>query len=305
MKYLGVIITLATLATGCNKFEMASPNFEVKSYATPHKGGEATTTFKLGDTVVFKFTGNPDGIGFYSGEAGKRFEYRGRVESTIKPSIPSFTFTSVRANSTQASSLALMISTDFNGQYDSDNLLKATWTDITNRAVLSTGSSVASGKVNLADYAAQGKPVYLAFKYTGNKAATAQPKWTITSTVLANVALPDSSSYNVFDMSNFSWFGIDVKNSNAVWSTTSSNIVMDGGPANSDDNIDWAVSRQINLNAVKPDISVSLKNMTTIAEDYTYKYPKAGVFTATLVGVNERVNKLEEVVKQMTITVTP
>ncbi|MBS1565489.1 MAG: DUF5017 domain-containing protein, partial [Bacteroidetes bacterium] len=34
------------------------------------------TTLSLGDTARFSFTGTPDVISFYSGEVGKRYDYR-------------------------------------------------------------------------------------------------------------------------------------------------------------------------------------------------------------------------------------
>src|SRR3954468_23607897 len=103
----------------------------------------------------------------------------------IASGIPKLAFTTVRAQGTQINSLQLMVSTDFSGvTADSaatvSRINGANWTDITARAALSTGASLASGSIDLSDIATAGKPVFIAFKYNG-ALGTTQNKWTVSA----------------------------------------------------------------------------------------------------------------------------
>ena len=94
------------------------------------------TTYQVGDTVHFNFTGNPDIISFYSGTDGNDYAYKDR---TMADGTSQLQFTSYAQYGTQDSSLQLMVSNNFSGTYDSTNVVQATGSDITNRATLATG----------------------------------------------------------------------------------------------------------------------------------------------------------------------
>ena len=94
------------------------------------------TTFKVGDTVRFAFSGKADNIAFYSGEPGFSYKYKDR---TSADGIPQLEFSSYLQNKGETNTLRLLISTDFNGAYDSVGIRRATWTDYGSGSVIHRG----------------------------------------------------------------------------------------------------------------------------------------------------------------------
>src|SRR6478672_6615866 len=151
LKYLS-IISLGLAIISCNKIETETPKFE----ASINK-----TTFSVGDTVKFKFSGTPANIVFYSGEPGNDYESRNTFKAT--GGIPQMTFTTAITAATSSTSTAtncnVLVSNNFNGKYNQTDILAATWTPIPN--VLIPG---ASQTVILTPFVTEGKPLYIAFR---------------------------------------------------------------------------------------------------------------------------------------------
>ena len=296
--------------TACQQTEVDAPSFN----ATAMK-----TTYKIGDTVRYKFEGNPDFITFYSGEPGKRYDFVNRISATGTPKLQ---FTSALANGTQPNSLQILISSDFAGPGANEaesaaNINKATWTDVTGKAILSSGPAVTSGAIDLSDIAALGKPVYVAFKYVA-AVGSVQNKWTITDLNISN-ALPDGATYTIANLSSapINNYGVSYGISpgwatyrtvpGVNWTLSASSMVITGAtsavsatsPAET-----WAISGQLDLRRVSQDLGTYLKGMSTTLFDYTYKYTTPGTYVSTFVGTNSLVGKKKEEVKKIQITVT-
>lgn len=129
-----------------------------------------SATYKAGQEVVFKFTGDASLISLYTGEESSEYAYKnGKVIDVAGGAELSFTTATVLpVTGRQSNQLAVMASTDFNGQYDMENIRKATWTDITSRFVINstTAAFVASGVKDISDLITDpAKPLYIAFKY--------------------------------------------------------------------------------------------------------------------------------------------
>jgi hypothetical protein len=321
MKRLNILTALFILAVyGCNKdITLNELQFEVSA---------DKNVYNVGDSVGFNIQGNPDMITFYSGEIGKRFEYRNRSEAD---GIPQLQFSSLRANGTQPNSLRLMVSNDFTGAVPGDtvttvaNIAKATWTDITGRATLSTGSTVSSGIIDLSDFAVQGKPVYIGFKYVG-VAGSVQNKWTITALTVKNV-LPDATVYTIVNLSAGSpitnygvtttnstgWAGYPVANTYkwSLSSNTSLSITGATTAASAANAESWAVSGSINLKRVSPDLGTPIKNTTentvlatAITNNrYTYQYASAGEYNAVFWAGNVNINKTDSTSRTIKLTI--
>src|SRR4051812_8661178 len=105
LKYLfcAALVAICMLSSCRKTLSVGDTSFEVLTSRT-----ELTTN----DTTTFSFTGNPDIISFYSGEPGKRYEYRNRISAEGTPILK---FRSLRANGSQANSLQVMVSADFAG----------------------------------------------------------------------------------------------------------------------------------------------------------------------------------------------
>lgn len=297
IKYILLVIGTGCLFGACRK---ALSTGDASFTVTVNK-----TSLSPGDTARFSFTGNPDIISFYSGEAGKRYEYRNR---TSAEGTPLLRFRSIRANGSQANSLTLLVSNNFSGVLVSDTaetinrINSAAWTDITAKATLSTGgaTAVASGDIDLSDLSTQGKPVFIALKYQGFT-GSAQNKWTIDSFTVKNM-LPDGTSYvnanmNAYNISytnygvaTFSpgFFAGKVSN-NYNWSVSATSLIITGAtsaaaataPAEA-----WVMIGPIDLKKVTPDMGLPVKNSSQKTDElkYNFIYPVAGSYKAVFTG---------------------
>jgi hypothetical protein len=91
-------------------------------------------TYAAGEEITFHFSGDPQNIAFWSGEPGHIYANKDRTSE--QGAIQTVQFTSLAGEGAQNDNLSFLISTDFNGTYDAANLAAATWTDITDRAIL-------------------------------------------------------------------------------------------------------------------------------------------------------------------------
>jgi len=344
MKYLNIIILAGLLMlTACEKSIEETPViFDVSSTKTSK---EPSSTFKTTDTIVYQLSGNADVVTFYSGIMGRRYEFKDR---TTADGTAQLQFSSLRASGTQTNSMQLLISSDFKGAVakykvingtvtrdtaaTSANIASANWTDISSRAAWSTGSTTAtpSGIVDLTDYAKQGKPVYIAFKY---KAVTGsiQNKWTITNFAVNNL-LPDNSVYTLanfaasnqsitnygFNSPGLGWMSHYDENLNAnkyrwVYTTgvgTAGSLVITGATtaaAATASAESWAIVGPVDLRKVTPDAGVAIKEITAKVLNYVSLpvYTAAGTYKPTFVASNNTVNGTSVVVKQLPITINP
>ncbi|MEO6521539.1 MAG: DUF5017 domain-containing protein [Mucilaginibacter sp.] len=328
-----ITITVLVLACmACNKKTDVKPvDFDVTSTTL---SGATSSKFALKDTVKFAFTGNPDIITFFSGEVGKRYEFATRANATGTPNLQ---FSSLRATGAQANSLQVLVSTDFKGVVANPvygiltrdtiatnaNIATATWTDITSRATLSTGATtaVASGVIDLSDLS-QGKPVYIAFKYTAT-AGTIQNKWTISGLSVNNV-LADGTTYTIANLNapttSFTNYGnvtfgpgwavsYDLaKNANKyawVYTDKTSLVITGSTTAASASAEAWAIMGPVDLTRVTPDAGVSLKVISSRLTSYQYNYAGAGTYNTVFVASNNTSDGASAIVKTIPVTITP
>ena len=297
---------------GCNESIVEMPDMVVST---------KEATYKVGKAVTFQLEGNPDFIYFYSGEVGKRYEFAKRISAS---GIPQLQFTSLRVNGTQAGSLRLMVSQDFQGITVGDaaatvtKITSATWTDITDKAILSSGSNTSSGVIDLSEFAKLGKPVFIAFKYLA-QAGSLQNKWTISGLTVKN-ALTDGTAYTLANhtgtvITNYGvtltsspgWVSFSVINSYA-WALSTSNMVITGATtvANATNHAEaWALMGPVELTAVTPDVATHLKGLGTRLNSYSYTYNTAGTYAATFVGANNSISGGKEVIKTSYLTIVP
>ncbi|HVI44811.1 MAG TPA: DUF5017 domain-containing protein [Chitinophaga sp.] len=286
--YAGLLLGLA-----CKRNDVATPSFEVTT---------AKAVYKAGDSVIFSITGNPDFLIFFSGEQGKKYE---NVQRTTAQGKPVMSFETSAQNGSQVKSLSLMVSNNFGGVYNADAVSRAQWTELTGRAVMSVGAAdVKSGDIDLSDFAAAPN-TWIAFRFTGRQSSTEpQRQWIIKNFVLNNV-LTDGSMVPLFaNISASGWIAVDLKNPDVKWATpTATQLQINGGPAKTPDNDDWIISSAVNLRAVKPDVGVSIKDMTVRQNSYAYRYVTPGTYTVTFVGATNNVNGKKEVVKQLQLKI--
>ncbi|HEY8690117.1 MAG TPA: DUF5017 domain-containing protein [Chitinophagaceae bacterium] len=292
-KQYQLIILIGILATSCSKdIKLHSLSFD----ATVNKAN-----LNAGDSATFSFSGNPDFITFFSGEPGSRYEFKDRITDTsTNVQLKFSTATTTATNGT----LSLLVSNNFSGAVNATNIAAATFTDITNRATLATGTAtVASGTVSLADFAQQKKPVYIAFRYVA-AAGAAQKKWTITGFTLNHV-LTDKT-YTIANMTATTpspgFVTIDVKNPAVNWTAA---LVITGASTAALDTEDWAIAGPIDLSRVLPDAGTQIKTLSEGMNQFpfVYKYVAAGSYNAVFVATNANRDAQQSTKKTIGITV--
>lgn len=291
MRYLIFIITtILTLFCSCTKDEAEQPVFDVSA---------SSLTAKIGEEITFKFSGNPDNITFFSGEDGKNYEYR---ERTTLPGKLQIQFTSLVQFGTR-NNLSLFATTDIGGKVDLTSVEAAKWTDISSRAVFSTGADkTPSGVIDLADFSDSGKPVTVAFKYADVKSTTAQQNRWVIRTFNAGI-VRDGVVTPLAVMADAGWVGLSFKNPEAIWTITTAQLLMHGGAIGSDDNEDWVISKQLDPNFIKSDVGYVLKNISTRPADFAYKFTKQGVYKVTFLASNRVGQSAKSIIKEFTVTI--
>lgn len=293
-----LVIALILLISGCNKKEVTPIDFNVTT---------AATTYKAGDSVVFNFTGNPDFITFYSGESGHQYLYATR---DFAAGTPILQFNSYRQYGIHDSTLHIMVSRNFANSYTTGGVDSATWTDITGRAILSTGTNqTPSGAIDLSGFTGEDNaPLYIGFKYhdTTNGSSSLRT-WTITDLTL-NTVLVDSSVLSVATLATAGWKDVTYLTPAAAWIITTTGtsplLKINGGAAGGPENYNWVISGPLYTNKVSPDAGVALKNISAKLSQYVYQFAEPGVYDVTFSAVNENVYGREQKVKTIRITVT-
>jgi hypothetical protein len=287
-------LLLITLSS-CVKEEVTTPDFEV---STP------TLTYKVGDTVNFNFTGNPDNIVFYSGEPGRNYAFRNRTTADNDLQIQ---FKSLVQFGLIYQNLKLLVSNNYNGLADTNSVKAATWTDISNRAVFSAGAdSVNSGIISLKQYAdaSSNNPIYVAFRYTDYKKTQGQNRWVIRTFSADNIS-PEGMVTNLAVMSTGGWQAVNFKNTAAVWSVSAAQLLMAGGSATADDNDDWVISKGFDIRSIQKDAGIALKNISTTLSSYKYVYKTPGTYKLTFEASAVRYNGDERTTRELTLNIVP
>lgn len=304
--------------------EVATPNFNVSTQSA---------TYKAGQLVTFNITGDADIVSFYSGEPLKEYAFKnGRIVDATGAGAR-VSFTSVVTGGTQGTlsttvppQLSVMASTDFSGNYSMTGIQSATWTDITSRFVYSTSATVfaPSTSVDISDLIVAGKPIYIAFKYLTLPQATngTARNWQIESFVVTSkkdIGTPDMPTNPT--ITNLAGAGFRIVDQNPVSAParsviTATRVSLLGNlydavndPGNDPQSENWAISRAINTSTIDlgMDKAVGIRDQVQAAAltTHTYTYAKPGIYKATFVASNLTREDRKDIVKEITITITP
>lgn len=142
-------------------------NDELISYMiTPDVEIDTLPDFPNGGDFEMRSAFKPDSLAldtFYT-----EFEQYETEEVVIIEDPFQLSFSTRVAYGNQADQFSVLVSTDFDGVYELNNVEGADWTDITDEFLLSTGQTdfVNSGAIDLSPYVEPDQPIYIAFKYT-------------------------------------------------------------------------------------------------------------------------------------------
>lgn len=306
-KTIFVLSVLGLFLAACSEKEIQTPNdFEVS--VTKAK-------YKLSDSVQFNISGAPDNITFYSGEPGNEYDKRDFFSSDEGKLTLQFN-SQTRAGATLPRNIAVLISTDFNGEYTEQGVKAAKWTDITSRAVLpantASNADVVSGEINLDDLKVKGRPMYLAFRYVSeNAAGTAQRYWNMGRMFLIN-KVPENSDFEItptiekglFQVVEFQ--GADNKWTINTGTATSHRLIHTANAINTQPDDDWVISRgfQVFQSFGHKKNAVNVKSISgSTPETFSWRYSAPGTYKATFIALNTNRDIQKEVVKEVWVTI--
>jgi hypothetical protein len=287
-----ILFFVATaLICSCQKRDVVvTPDFNV----TPEK-----LTYKVGETVNFNITGNPDNIVFWSGVPGKKYEFKDR---TVEAGAKLFIYFNSYQQFVVHNDMTVLVSNNYNGINDVNNVNAATWVDITNRVVLSNGADqTPSGRTDLTEFTAGNKSVTLAFRYTTTQ-LRAQTRWVI-RTFNAEKEDKDGGVTNIATLATAGWTQLSFANPAVIWTITTAQLLCGGSTTALDD--DWVFTKSFNVTAATPDQGVAIKNTATSLSTYSTVYTTPGIYKLTFVATNASYVNQESQLKEMTLTVTP
>lgn len=317
-KHLLFFIILIVVFFSCSKvMSVDKPDFEVSVQST---------TVKKGDSVIFKLTGNPDIITFYSGEMGNDYAYinEDRILPTKKINL-SFQ-SQVRtqggtAGYCQAEQFHILISDDLTfasqTQADSVNAVKnATWKNITDSFTLSplecnsTTPYVASREADISKLIPSGKRFNVAFRYT-NESNAVKGNATIWRFSTFNMtAVTELSSVVVANQANAGWKPVFIGEgwTSAAFTNSGSVVTLRGLVTNTAHQEMWCIANGVTITDknLGNEFGVGIKSMQeTSLKSYGHKFTKAGKYIVTFVALNANADNREETVRQIEITVEP
>lgn len=295
------ILSLFVLLLACRRDEISEPAFTVTT---------ARAEYKAGDTVVFRFSGEPDIITFYSGEAGKEYRYRNRTD--IEGGVTEMEFSSRVLYGSQVNNMRVVASTNFSGIYDSANIKKGTWADISSRFKLATAANGAlstvtpSGKADISDLVVKGKPLYIAYQYVGEKPPGTSPTqrtWRVQSFSMTNT-LPGMPAASLVTLTNASWISVDLINTANKW-TVAADMLQFAPNGTLEASEDWIITKPVFVTKVAPDKGTPIKEFSQRKNEFNYVFPTAGTYTVTLVASNTSAKEQLTVVKELTLKILP
>lgn len=257
--------------------------------------------YQVGEPVTFKLGGNPDNIVFYSGEVGHNYAYKERYHADGDLLVK---FNSWVRYGDIYHNLKFLVSSDFSGIYDKENVEAATWIDLSDKFRFSVGDDqTPSGEVNLKEYigAAEDAKLFVAFRYEDEQKAR-QNNWIIRSITLDCVSTEGVRS-NLATMSTMGWKVVDFENPAVTWNVSStSQILIDGG-TNQPRNVDWVISQAFDARKTTPDTGVALKNISTTMDEYKYVYTKPGIYEVVFETTSDWYNGSDHALTRVTVEV--
>lgn len=316
MKKLFLISIIALGLTGCNKKEALKLNFDVSA---------AKASYKVGDTVTFKISGNPDQLTFYSGEDGKAYAQRQGVTIQGDGNVMNLTFNVMKRYGSESeinghpNCLQLYMTQNFDGKYTTDGFKEGNWVNVSSKftipGIAASDVYTSSGTTSIYDMGSLGlnldrkKPVYFAFKYETRTAGTqTHPRVYIQQFNIESVNKSTGVPLPITTITSMGWQF--VKFSGTITPTnTADGLRFPSVTAPAEGSKIWAVSKGISLadyiNVIDVNTGVALKNMSTRMDEYSYVYTKPGTYKVTFVASNENVYGGEKTVKEFDLVVNP
>lgn len=326
--YLALVFGLLALVS-CENELKESVSFDISVAAEGMTIDKDTIIVTESTPITFNFSGNPDFISFYSGEAGYEYKNKDRTELSADDIDCYLSFNSFAQYGTIVGAFKVYISTTF-GTLSKDKATDLTkvnatdmWIDISDKCNLPTASSTntVASSVSLADYV--GQPLVLALVYKPLNNTTVQPTWEVQNLMIKNTLKKDGSittfpaasmnltPFDIYADQSLAYLPYTVgthSSASGVWdlrniSATLPRVRMQSSSAGLTLNEDWLISAPLTLNSCLPDKGVSIKSTTSRLDTYTYQYDSKGTYELTFVATNGNMENFSRAVKDIVVKV--
>lgn len=301
-KIVFAVAIFSSLMVSCVRDEVVVPTVDVTA---------TREIYKVNEEVRFNFDGSADMITFYSGEKGKEYKHRNRVElegGDLRINMETQVLYGIQPNN-----LKLLVSTDFNGKYTKQDVEAAAWTDISDRLTWCVAANGAVGVRTVSDYVSikdllePGKPLFFAFKYVGlaSTTGTAQQRtWRVYQFNVQN-KFSDTEIIPVTNRVGAAWSSVTMLPSDkGIWVYSNADMIYYNPESNLLDVEKWAISKRFDPNKVAPDQGTAIKKYPdNDLKEYVHKFTAPGEYEVSFVFVNGNYNDVQETVKTVKITV--
>ena len=297
----------------------------------------SSTTYYTQEPVTFIIDSNADFIAFYSGERGNDYAYVDK--DRIYQGIPYMSFASTFQAGAQWQNqssedhskkvLTIYYSTDFSGNYTVEDLMSATWHDLTDYFVFPServdngkNASLAtpSGKVLIEDIIApedMQKPLYFAFRYKidayDESLANSRSRSGIMNFLIQTECAEVNATNNMATQADADWQliyekGYENDSGDYAPEVNSAMIWFDCDSGSTYEHICWAVSRKILIDTevnIGCDYSVGIKGFADdFTGSYTYTYAEPGCYDVWFMAANVGDDgKRMEIKKNITVNI--
>lgn len=289
--------------------------------------------YKVGETVVFSFTGNPDYITFYSGEPSHEYKHKNRTEidindiSSLELSFDVFAqYGKAEPNQPQFP-LKVLLTDEFEGvKKDSEEkdkvrilALEQSADDLTELAEMpAKANDKKSISLDITKYA---RNFTMAFKYEGYFDETSAQRTFTVSNIEIKSTLKNGQEVILGQAMDLGFIAYDmlelpkeadgnryyVGATNGSWNLNNigkNEFKIAGGPKSVPANIDWLISSPMKLNKAIPDKGDAIKDITVNLDKYAFTYKNPGKYEVSFVGGNANYKGQKEVVRTVIIEVT-
>ncbi|WP_187444023.1 DUF5017 domain-containing protein [Sphingobacterium phlebotomi] len=307
MKRYLIIISVALIMASCQDlYEVEAPVFDVRT---------DQQVYRVGDMIRFQIEGDPDMINFYSGTMGNDYAYHD--QERVYDLTPTLSFRSAKYAGNNEDCAELLYTTEFNGNYDYENVKVTNWINISDRfnipPIVGTSATFsASGTVDVSDLFEDGKPVYFAW-YCKTNEASQRTQFQVSDFNITGVSTVDPEISGVlysqaqlgFDWSLNPEASEDptlpnINTSRILWTGTFNNL---SGPHKEGYAVSAAVTvpEQMNLGFDAHTVIKSIQNVNMT--EYFYAFDKAGEYEVAFVAYNVNFKGREEIVRKIKLTI--
>lgn len=310
ISYLAAVLALATAGSACDHDEIYTPlEFSVQL--------DPSNTYRVGDPVVFNFSGNADYITAWNGDTGHEYVNRNRTTMPVSElETCQLTFSLSRRSGSNKGDVQVYVTNSFEGlsgrnaatdkaaieAIEADNF--AGWTRL-EVAEDNRSGQWATTTCNLLDVDGNGTALTDNFTLLIRwhpQSVTAQRNYYINTSLEVKFKNRESTSLNYADLQfvNFNMADEMEGKEYDVYSTGSKigylqygqnagNIILnaiESGTMCSYLIDTWIFSTPMALNHTTPDTGQSIKGVTDDVTSFSYTYDRPGTYTATFVVAN-------------------